>query len=53
MERRHPPSYGVIGPELTEHERWALVEYLKVHRDDPNDKSCSVYVAPPPSRYRP
>ncbi|MBZ5532950.1 MAG: hypothetical protein LAO20_16090 [Acidobacteriia bacterium] len=48
-----PPSYGVIGPELTEHERWALVEYLKVHRDDPNDKSCSVYVAPPAPRYKP
>jgi hypothetical protein len=48
-----PPSYGVIGPELTEHQRWAIVEYLKVHRDDPNDHSCSVYIPPPPPRCRP
>ncbi len=48
-----PPSYGVIGPELTEHQRWAIVEYLKVHRDDPNDRSCSVYIPPPPPRCRP
>ena len=36
-----PPTHGVIGPELTEYERWAIVEYLKVHRDDNNDNSCS------------
>jgi hypothetical protein len=27
------PQYGVIGPELTPEERWALVEYLKIHED--------------------
>jgi len=32
-----PPQYGVIGPELTEEDRRDLIEYLKVHRDDPND----------------
>jgi len=31
----HPLPRGVIGPELTEAERWALVEYLKIHRDLP------------------
>jgi hypothetical protein len=29
------PQYGVIGPELSPDERWALVEYLKVHEDPP------------------
>lgn len=28
------PGYGVIGPQLSEDDRWALVEYLKVHRDE-------------------
>jgi hypothetical protein len=27
------PQYGVIGPELSPDERWALVEYLKIHED--------------------
>ena len=27
------PQYGVIGPYLTPDERWAIVEYLKVHED--------------------
>jgi hypothetical protein len=26
---------GVIGPEFTDDERYAIVEYLKVHRDLP------------------
>ncbi|HEY7855448.1 MAG TPA: di-heme-cytochrome C peroxidase [Terriglobales bacterium] len=39
-----PPAHGVIGPEFTPHQRMAIIEYLKVHRDDPNDHSCSVYV---------
>jgi mono/diheme cytochrome c family protein len=30
------PQYGVIGPALSEDERWALVEYLKIHEDPPN-----------------
>jgi mono/diheme cytochrome c family protein len=29
------PKDGVIGPELTDDQRWAMVEYLKVHRNDP------------------
>lgn len=29
------PSPGVIGPELKDEERWALVEYLKIHEDKP------------------
>ena len=29
------PAYGVIGPELDPDERWALVEYLKIHEDPP------------------
>ncbi|MBS1854075.1 MAG: hypothetical protein JST11_01815 [Acidobacteria bacterium] len=29
------PDHGVIGPELTEDERWAIIEYLKIHRDNP------------------
>ena len=27
------PQYGVIGPALSPEERWALVEYLKLHAD--------------------
>ena len=27
------PQYGVIGPPLTPDERWAIVEYLKIHED--------------------
>ncbi len=27
------PQYGVIGPALSPEERWAIVEYLKVHED--------------------
>jgi len=30
-----PPKNGILGPELTEDQRWAIVEYLKVHRNDP------------------
>jgi hypothetical protein len=26
---------GVLGPEITDDQRWAIVEYLKVHRNDP------------------
>lgn len=31
----NPLPRGVIGPAFTDDERWALVEYLKVHRDLP------------------
>lgn len=31
----NPLPKGVIGPLLTDEERWALVEYLKIHRDLP------------------
>ena len=27
------PQYGVIGPALSPAERWAIVEYLKIHED--------------------
>ena len=30
-----PPQFGVIGPELPPVDRWALVEYLKIHEDPP------------------
>lgn len=33
--KAHPLPSGVIGPLLSDDERWALVEYLKVHRDLP------------------
>ena len=33
--RANPLPGGVIGPEFTDDERYALVEYLKVHRDLP------------------
>ena len=42
------PSPGVIGPELKDDERWALVEYLKIHEDGP--KLCATEYTPP-SRY--
>ena len=31
---------GVIGPLLTDQERWAIIEYLKIHNDD-DAKPCS------------
>jgi mono/diheme cytochrome c family protein len=31
----HPLPSGVIGPLLTDEERYAILEYLKVHRDEP------------------
>ena len=31
----HPLPTGVIGALLTDDERWAIVEYLKIHRDLP------------------
>lgn len=31
----NPLPHGVIGPRLTDDERFALIEYLKVHRDQP------------------
>ncbi|HSN01616.1 MAG TPA: di-heme-cytochrome C peroxidase [Rudaea sp.] len=33
--KAHPLPTGVIGPLLSDAERWALVEYLKIHRDLP------------------
>jgi len=41
-----PPQYGVIGPELTDAERWALIEYLKIHEDQPGP--CAAQAPPPP-----
>jgi mono/diheme cytochrome c family protein len=31
----HPLPPGVIGPLLSDDERWAILEYLKIHRDLP------------------
>ena len=41
------PRFGVIGPELSEDERFALIEYLKVHRDDLESQSCAAQIAQP------
>jgi hypothetical protein len=27
------PMYGVIGPEMSDDDRWAIIEYLKIRRD--------------------
>lgn len=36
-------QYGVIGPALSADERWALVEYLKIHEDpqDPEERTSA------------
>ena len=31
----NPPQFGVIGPAYTSEERYEIIEYLKVHMDDP------------------
>ena len=41
------PANGVIGPELLEKERWAIIEYLKIHRDDPAPACTYTYSEPP------
>ena len=33
--KANPLPHGVIGPEFTDDERYAIIEYLKVHRDLP------------------
>lgn len=33
---RDDPQHGVIGPALSPEERWAIVEYLKIHEDPAN-----------------
>ena len=33
--KTHPLPSGVIGPLLSDDERFAIIEYLKVHRDLP------------------
>ncbi|MGI9233964.1 MAG: di-heme-cytochrome C peroxidase [Woeseiaceae bacterium] len=33
--KEEPFQYGVIGPEYTREERYEIIEYLKVHHDDP------------------
>ncbi len=38
-EEGGPPSYGVIGPEMGDDERWAVIEYLKIRRDY-DDQAC-------------
>ena len=34
-----PPQYGVIGPEYSDAERYEIIEYVKVHHDDPPHSS--------------
>ena len=29
-----PPSWGVIGPELTDEQRWSIIEFLKFMKDE-------------------
>ena len=38
FDEQHPErvQFGVIGPELTPDERWEIIEYLKVHSDEPD-----------------
>jgi hypothetical protein len=46
-----PPAHGVIGPELTDEQRWAIIEYLKIHRDEEGVSPCKPEMscsAPPP-----
>jgi hypothetical protein len=38
-----PVKDGVLGPELTDDQRWALIEYLKIHRDDPGSDEFPDY----------
>lgn len=38
----NPPTYGVIGPELSDNQRWSIIEYLKFMKD-------SDFAAPPPN----
>ncbi|MBL0163586.1 MAG: cytochrome c [Xanthomonadales bacterium] len=33
--KAHPLPSGVIGPLFSDDERWAIIEYLKIHRDLP------------------
>ena len=37
FDEQHPEltQFGVIGPELTPDERWEIIEYLKIHSDEP------------------
>src|SRR5260370_677279 len=40
------PSHGVIGPELKDEERWAIIEYLKIH-EDTDAPACKPLALPP------
>ena len=40
------PANGVIGPELTDEQRWDIIEYLKTHVEDP--MPCMTYKPAPP-----
>ena len=42
--RRAAPErtqFGVIGPELTPDERWEIIEYLKIHSDEPTGRPAA------------
>jgi len=38
-----PVRDGVLGPELTDDQRWAIIEYLKIHRNDPGSDEFPDY----------
>ena len=46
-----PPVNGLLGPEFTDEQRWAIIEYLKIHRDNPGTDEfppdCSCTGTPP------
>ncbi len=44
-----PYGFGVIGPELKDSERWAIIEYLKIHKDEP--KPCKAEKPTPCGAY--
>ena len=52
--KAHPLPSGVIGPLLGDDERWAIIEYLKVHRDLPATPAdfappnCGLWTNSPP-----
>ena len=52
-----PPSWGVIGPELTEEERWSIIEFLKFMKNEdvalPFGNESPAGCPPPPKEAAP
>jgi hypothetical protein len=42
-----PPSHGVIGPEWTPEQRWQIIEYLKIYKENP--QPCAAGTVTPQS----